>query len=55
MFANNVLMKLKKRDIKTNKKNTGYQDEPLKILKLRYAKGEITKEQYEQMKQDLEK
>ena len=27
--------------------------EPLKILKLRYAKGEITREQYEQMKKDL--
>lgn len=26
---------------------------PLEVLKLRYAKGEINKEQYEQMKQDL--
>ena len=30
-------------------------DESLNILKTRYAKGEITKEQYEQMKKDLEK
>lgn len=30
-------------------------DEPLNILKVRYAKGEITKEQFEQMKKDLEK
>ena len=29
-------------------------DEALKVLKLRYAKGEITKEEYEQMKKDLE-
>ncbi len=26
---------------------------PLDILKQRYARGEITKEQYEQMKQDI--
>jgi len=30
------------------------QETPLQILKKRYAKGEITKEQYEQMKKDLE-
>lgn len=27
---------------------------PLEILKLRYAKGEITKEQFDHMKRDLE-
>lgn len=29
-------------------------DEPLEILKKRYAKGEISKGQFEQMKKDLE-
>jgi hypothetical protein len=31
----------------------GKEDDPLFILQLRYVQGEITKEQYEQMKKDL--
>lgn len=38
---------------KTEKTNVG-DNEPVKILKTRYAKGEITKEEFEQMKKDLE-
>ncbi len=29
-------------------------ESPLDVLKIRYARGEITKEQFEQMKKDLE-
>ena len=32
---------------------TGANEAPLEILKRRYARGEITKEEYDRMKQDL--
>jgi len=32
----------------------GGEEDALNILKTRYAKGEITKEQFEQMKKDLQ-
>lgn len=32
----------------------GGHDQALEVLKMRYAKGEITKEQFEQMKKDLQ-
>jgi putative membrane protein len=33
--------------------DTSYQDKPLAIAKERYAKGEITKEQFEQIRADI--
>lgn len=30
-----------------------YQEDPLEILKRRYARGEISRDEYEQMKKDL--
>jgi hypothetical protein len=46
-----------RKDVELEKKVIGQasHDESLNILKTRYAKGEITKEQFEQMKKDLEK
>ena len=46
-------------EAKAKKENSSQQqvpqsDDPLKILKTRYAKGEITKEEYDEMKKDLE-
>ena len=40
--------------INTEKKNQEVEN-PVKILKIRYAKGEISKEEYEEMKKVLEK
>lgn len=39
--------------IEVKEKDKNKIDEPLEVLKLRYAKGEITQEQYEQMKKNL--
>ena len=36
------------------KNSTSNDDDPLKILKIRFAKGEITKEEYDEMKSMLE-
>jgi uncharacterized membrane protein len=44
-----------KRVSSINKKESEDNVDVLKIIRVRYAKGEITKEQFEQMKKDLEK
>jgi len=43
-------LKLEKKAIERKEEES----EPIKILKMRYAKGEISKEEFEQMKKDLE-
>ena len=39
---------LRRQDIAADKQD------PLEVLKLRYARGEITRDEYEQMKRDLQ-
>lgn len=49
-------VKIENLKIEAKKENNNkIDDDPLKVLKLRYAKGEITKIEYEQMKKDIEK
>ena len=40
--------------IQLPKAKTGSMETPLEILKKRYARGEITKEDFDRMKRDLE-
>ena len=37
----------------TNPTSAVHADDPLAVLKIRYARGEITREQYEEMRRDL--
>jgi len=39
---------------KRNEKKEGKIEDPMKVLKLRYANGEITKKEFEEMKKDLQ-
>ncbi len=45
--------KIEENNQKSTEEN-GKEDEPMKILKIRFAKGEITKEEYDEMKKALE-
>jgi uncharacterized membrane protein len=46
--------KTKKKDKKTQSKENSSDDEALKHLKMRFAKGEITKKKYNEMKKEFE-
>jgi len=48
------LLKIIYQRIKEKKKSSSDEDDHLMILKKRFAKGEITKEEYEEMKSVLE-
>lgn len=48
-------IKYSKKSYGVSKKGRKTEDKTLEILKMRYAKGEITRKKFELMKKDLEK
>lgn len=49
-----LIIKMPTSNTQTNIKNQSTENKPINIIKERYAKGEISKEEFTQLKDDLE-